>query len=269
MSNPIDLCSLSDVRDWLSILPGPVRSVAILAGGVGYTNVAIAVVPVDGNGTGCIVTGTLSGGVLVGLTIPPNGYGTGYTSAPALVITGDGTGAAAVSYLNGDRVLNRLITTSSQTFSTLCNRNNGFLAQSVTEIRNGRGSDRIALNWWPVLSVASVSVGGVAIPASISPSGFGWKVDTGTLYLVNGWFNRGIQNVVIVYSYGWPSIPEDVSQGVVELTEYKYNRRGRIDQVSATQGTGPGGQTTRYSEKAIPLSVQDVIDQYTIRMVGD
>lgn len=73
---------------------GLVDSIAITAGGTGYT-AAPAVTFTGGGGTGAAAIATVAGGVVTAITITDRGQN--YTSAPAVGFTGAGTGATATA----------------------------------------------------------------------------------------------------------------------------------------------------------------------------
>ncbi len=253
-------------------MPASVAQALATAPGAGYTHIAIAATSVDGNGSGAAFTGILSGGTLVNVLVLTQG--TGYTQAPLLTVTGDGTGATAICYLTEDYKLSRLITSCSQLFLSLANRST-FIPTLCSETRNGNGANVIVPYNWPLLSVASVTANGVAVPPSPDGVRAGWVNDRYQIMLIGGGafprfpalmpysFPRGFQNVVLVYTYGFAAIPFDVSQAVIELVAQKYRRAQHVDQDS--QALPSGGGTVSFSRKDIPPEVQTVIDQYRIK----
>lgn len=85
---------------------GGVASVAVTAGGTGYTSAPTVAFSGGGGGTGAAGTAIVSGGAVVGINI--TNPGSGYTSAPSVALTGGGggTGAAATAELgDGDFLL--------------------------------------------------------------------------------------------------------------------------------------------------------------------
>ena len=77
---------------------GVVQSVAVTNGGNNYTT-APSVTFMGGTGAGATATASLIGSVGSIMVTNP---GTGYTSTPAVNITGDGTGATAIAALSGE-----------------------------------------------------------------------------------------------------------------------------------------------------------------------
>lgn len=268
-----DLCTLSDIRAELGSQPGPVKATQVTAGGSGYSAITVNVVSSDGNGAGAAITGVLLGGALVGLTLTSPGQG--YTAAPNLIITGNGTGAAGICYISEDQRLAKLITRASAFFLNATNRV-GILPAAVTERRDGTGNDVIVPYWWPIISVQSVSIQG--IPLSVSSDGIqpGYMNDAYRIMLINGGdfsrpmfggagtFVKGYQNIILGYTYGWTVQPEDITQAVVELVAQKYRRSQHRDQTSQRS---TDGQVVSFSQKSIPDEVRDVINQYKIKAI--
>jgi len=109
-----------------------------------------------------------------------------------------------------DAVLSALISGASRSIEAYLGRE--LMAQSWTEMRNGTGQDKLALKHWPVLSVSSVTIDTSAIPATGNPptqSWGGYTFDNRFVYIAPGflgfpaYFQRGIQNVQIVYAAGY------------------------------------------------------------------
>jgi hypothetical protein len=115
-----------------------------------------------------------------------------------------------------DATLAQTITAVSRFTYNLLNRPSLF-SHAVTERRDGVGNSRILLRQFPVLSVQSLSVDNVAIPASPLPGANqanpnGWLLDPwdGTvpgklqaLDLYGYGFGRGRQNIIASYTAGY------------------------------------------------------------------
>jgi hypothetical protein len=198
-----------------------------------------------------------------------------YTVAPTIAISGNGAGATATVYFAADVALARLITSCSKLMLRLMNRD-AVLVESVTERRNGSGTERMALRCWPVVSVTSVTVSNTVLPASSDGVQAGWVTDGFSVLLVGsqypgyfyggcagGTFAKGFQNIAIVYTYGWTTVPEDIAQACIELVAQRWTRKGHIDQDSVSMG-GPVAQTTSYQKGALPKEVEQICNRYKI-----
>lgn len=100
------------------------------------------------------------------------------------------------------------------------------VAADYTDTVSGDGGSEVVLREYPVLSVASVTVDGAAIPQRTA--GDGWELDdpkSGVLVLVGYRFTRGFRNVVVAYRAGWETVPDDLAQAVLEEAALRYRDR--------------------------------------------
>ena len=163
-----------------------------------------------------------------------------------------------------DALLTSLINNVSAAIESYCSRT--FLSQTYTETRNGSGANRMYCNNAPITSVLSVAVDGYAIPASFTPTTYGWVFDTSLIYIRQGTpysgspncFSKGVQNVQLVYVAGYATIPSDLAQACIEWVAYKFAKRDRIDRRSETLAQ----QTVGYDLSDMPLSVKSALNQY-------
>lgn len=118
----------------------------------------------------------------------------------------------------------------------------------------------------PVTAVASVTVDGIAIPVSTSPTLDGYVFDTYRL-LLRGYtymFTRGYQNVTVQYSAGFSATPMDVQQAVTELAAFKYQRRRQLAVGSKTLA----GQTEMFVQKDMPPEAVTIFKNYARVFIG-
>ena len=139
-----------------------------------------------------------------------------------------------------DSLLNNLIGEAAQMIMNYLSRANLNLT-TVTETHSGRGERKLRLRNWPVISVNSLSISGVTIPASTGPTIYGYALeavyggpagraqDVGVIGgialapgvglngynaaftpgegFVSGWgggpFLRGTNNIICGYTYGY------------------------------------------------------------------
>lgn len=173
-------------------------------------------------------------------------------------------------------VLSRLISSFSQWFLTQVNR--GALLQSTyTEQRNGMGGDSITTIYWPIQAVTSVSVDGISIPASVNGSP-GYVFDSFTIWLTRGYsataglgspcatyrFNRGRGNVQVVYQAGYPSVPLDVEQAVLQQVLFTFRQAPNLGTITQT---AQGVLTANFSQRDLAPGVQQVVEFYRDRAV--
>ena len=159
---------------------------------------------------------------------------------------------------NGDDgVLARLITNVSAAIENIVNRTFAITAYNI--MRNGTGTRRMVLPDFPVVSVTSVTVDGMLV--SQSSDGVvarGWTFDDRGLFMVGGVFSMGRNNVRVVYSAGYATVPADIDQACLELVAFRYRGRDRIGHASKSVQ----GETVSYITKDMPAEVAATLAQY-------
>jgi hypothetical protein len=155
-------------------------------------------------------------------------------------------------------LLQTLVTNASAFVSNYANLN--FPATSYTETRNGHGGSELPFLQYPVTGVTSLTISGRSIPAAdpTTAYGFGYLYDDQILYLRNGVFPRGPQNVVIVYSAGMDTVPAEVAQATIEIVALKYRRRLTQDQNSKSIN----GEVVSFNNADMPNSARTALDTY-------
>lgn len=159
---------------------------------------------------------------------------------------------------------------------------------SYTDTYAGTGGRQLFLRDSPVTAVASVTVWGVAVPASADGIAAGYVFDDVSLWLVPGTtvglpparvldsrWPRGVRNIVVTYTAGYtgtttpPSdatfngAPSDLGQAVTEFVVQQYKRRAWVDQASKV--VSAAGETTTFRAWEVPPQLERVIQQYTRR----
>lgn len=114
-----------------------------------------------------------------------------------------------------------------------------WIAGEVTEVRNGDGTDFIVPKITPINSVISVSIDNYAVSNAINVLNPGVSWDTDFIFLNGYRFERGFQNVTIVYNGG---LPQDslkfkvLEQACLEIINKKWDRRKHPDQTGQHSG---------------------------------
>lgn len=168
-------------------------------------------------------------------------------------------------------VLDTLIANASGMIEQYCNRT--FALADYTETRNGRNTETLYLRQQPIVSVASLKINGIAVQASPDTRTYGYVFDDQQLYIRGASgsygqqdrFVRGVQNIVVQYSAGFATIPDDVAQACIELVADKFAKRNRIDKSSETLGTQ---QTQAYVMSDMPARVKAALASYRVPMVA-
>jgi hypothetical protein len=179
-----------------------------------------------------------------------------------------------------DVLLQNLITRGSLQMLRWMNRDH-IIATSYTENRDGNDSLFMLPRNFPLISVSSVTVNGIAIAAATDQVSAGFVFDSRKIMLRGGAssfytlapyssqyqyrFTRGFQNVQLVYSAGYASVPSDLQQAAIEGFAYVYRRRTHIGEDSSSAN---GQMTIGFSKEMLPASVLMTLEQYTRRTLA-
>jgi len=178
-----------------------------------------------------------------------------------------------------------LVTALSRYVAQVCGRNNLNSVQSLTDVLDGNGSDKQFVSEWPIKTVTSVSVFGVAIPASADGIQPGYTFDPNAIILLPNTFvgvpggrsglarfPHGRRNVTIVYQAGYDAVsvppgnaayngaPDDLGYAVTYLVSQEYKRRDWIDQQSKT--LAQSGEVVVFRSWEWPPFIESIIQEY-------
>lgn len=125
---------------------------------------------------------------------------------------------------------------------------------------NGHGGAVLFLPEYPVISVASVQVGGTTIPPRTSVLGAGWVADQEAIYLNGYRFEKGLQNVVVSFRAGYESaaFPDDLKWGALELAALRWKQRANQGAMSRNLG----GEVVTFDRSDFPDSVKALVQEY-------
>lgn len=157
-----------------------------------------------------------------------------------------------------DALLTRLISAASDQIERACNRVFGSAVYS--EARDGSGLNFMVFSNRPVIAISSVTVDGVAIPQSANAAAAGWVLASSWKVALRGGytFRQGIQNVSVIYTAGYATVPADLTQACCLLVGLAYKERDRMGISSKTVG----GENISFTNDDLPPSVQSVIHNY-------
>lgn len=130
---------------------------------------------------------------------------------------------------------------------------------SLTENYDGNGSDRLLPHSYPIIAVTAVSVDGVPIPQSASPTQPGFLFDARRVMLRGFRFCRGLQNIAFSYTAGFASMPLDLKQAAIEAFALSYRQRPHIGEKSQSMG---GQVTVSFDMSTAPQRSIDIFNQY-------
>lgn len=178
-----------------------------------------------------------------------------------------------------------LVTSVSRFIAQFCGRNNLNAVQAVTDVFDGSGSDKQFVSEWPIKTVTSVSIWGVAVPAAADAQSSGYLFDTNALVLTPvtsigsplarysvGRFPRGRRNVTIAYTAGYDSTtmppgnaayngaPDDLGYAATYLVVQEYKRRDWVDQKSKT--LAQSGEVVVFRDWDWPPLIESILQEY-------
>lgn len=182
-------------------------------------------------------------------------------------------------------LVSTLITALSRYIAQFCGRDNLNAVVSVTDLLDGSGSDKQFVTEWPIKTVTSVSLSGVALP--VSPDGIqpGYVFDPNAIILLPNTFvgvpgsryalarfPRGRRNVQVVYSAGYDATskppgnaafngaPDDLGYAATYLVAQEYKKRDWIDQASKT--LAQSGEVVTFRSWEWPPFIESILQEY-------
>jgi Phage gp6-like head-tail connector protein len=158
-----------------------------------------------------------------------------------------------------DALLTRLITAVSQYIQTWLNRR--LAMTDYLEVRDGTGGYKLQFACFPVVGVLSLTIDGQPVPGAPSTLAAGYSFSSTQLSVRGYRFNRGIQNIAVIYTAGYPTTPPEIAQACIELVSLRYRERTRIGEVSRSLG---GAETVSYSQKDLSEAIKALLRQYRL-----
>lgn len=165
-----------------------------------------------------------------------------------------------ITTTSDDVLLTSLITQISSWADGYTNRT--LYSTTYNLVVDGRGESRKVVPNWPITAINSLTIDGVAIPASsdgIKP-GYVFDVEQPKITLIGYRFTRGLSNVVINYTAGYTTFPQNLVLAAKQLIANRYRGRSWAGKVSAS---GLAGQSSNYftKDEATP-EVLRILDSY-------
>lgn len=155
-----------------------------------------------------------------------------------------------------DILLQRLITSASDFIESWLNRT--FAIATYTDTRDGTGTNRMMSSNYPIISISSLTVNNVAVPASNGQT-YGYMFDKNRIWLIGATFPMGTGNVSVTYSAGYATVPPAIEQGCIELVAQKYFLKERIGVTSKVIN----GETVAYDKRDLRDDFKSVLANYT------
>lgn len=163
-----------------------------------------------------------------------------------------------------DGILGRLITATSSDF-TRATRRPDLLAADYTEVHEGDGGRSMIAFHWPINSIATLTVGGVAKTVSSDKIAPGWYLDEDidperqwNIYLIGSRFTDQAA-IALDYNAGYTTVPGDIEQAVIDWIVYRYKGRPNV---GTAQRRMAEGEAVTPEQVDAPPNVLSVIERY-------
>lgn len=162
-----------------------------------------------------------------------------------------------ITVSTADAELQRMLDVASAMAERYTERS--FAAGARTEKRSGEGSDFLLLKDSPVLTITTLTIDTVAVPASDGTTA-GYLFDDYSVFLRNyqNGFTIGRRNITIVYTAGYATIPADVQQAVIEIASQAFREKEWV----GFQSKSLAGETVSFLRNGFPDSAKTVLDSY-------
>lgn len=139
-------------------------------------------------------------------------------------------------------------------------------ASGLTKYFDGDGSVLLDLGVRDIVAVTSVEINSVLVDSSY----YAVKKDIGIIQMLEGEYSarlrsntmifpEGVQNVKVVFTAGFASVPEDIKHACKMLCSYYVNRRGKEDVYSINDTANNTGTT--FITK-IPADIKMLLNRY-------
>jgi len=155
-----------------------------------------------------------------------------------------------------DILISSLVSSESAFIESWSNRT--FDVTPQMDIFNGGGGLEHTFKYYPVVSVASLSIDGRSIPEAATINDSGYMLYDDRLILFGYNFGWGKRSCIVQYSAGYSVIPSEIKQACIEMVAIRYKERDRIGLNSKSMA----GETTAYNVKDMPDHVKSILKQY-------
>jgi len=164
----------------------------------------------------------------------------------------------------GSYIAGTLIPAAQKFIDSYCNHRFG--SYSGTWLQDGSGKKLLVMptQYCPLISVTSITVDGVAVTADV-------KVYDNYVVYDDGVFTQDEQNVTVVASYGYTSVPTDVQYVCAELCASMLRQilRSRMmpDLIVPTLESGDISTTLLANPKVFTNELKDRLEVYKLQQV--
>ena len=175
-----------------------------------------------------------------------------------------------------ETLLGNLISAASTTIQRYCNRN--FPSASYDEDYDGEGGIELFLNAMPILTLTSVTIKEQGSTTSLDVNGILQYVNEGRLVIdpltteamSYCHFPVGRQNINVVYTAGYATVPEDVQEACVEMCTVLYGATstdGNIGLDSESLGSYSYSRSSKNDRLLFTDTIKSLLSTYILHMV--
>jgi hypothetical protein len=153
-----------------------------------------------------------------------------------------------------NELIETLIATESAHIENVCDRPLRDRGVDIVQTFDGEGGQRLPLPSYPITSISSVVVDGIAWPHASSSMSFGYVFDGRFVIATTNRWPRGVQNITVTYRAGYDleTLPYNLRQACVELVDLRLQERKR----QGVQSKTVGGEQVSYADKEMPNSIR-------------
>lgn len=140
------------------------------------------------------------------------------------------------------------------------------LTRSLTEYYDGDATGTLLLKNYPVTTLTSIHVDEAqqwAAWSAIELTDVILDSESGMIKLFNKEFafNSGLQNIRVIYTAGYGTVPEPIKEAVLFYVAHLY-RRQYSGQMFGVQSESVGDRTTTYATEDFPARAKALLNRY-------
>ena len=163
-----------------------------------------------------------------------------------------------------------LLNTASQAILNFCRRD-GFSQVDRDELHNGRNTSELFVYYRPIIAVTGISIAGDPLDNSLGDA-WGFFAREGRIIRgrsvgttrFNAWFPQGVRNIEVIYTAGYPAVPDPIVQATVLEVIY-LQQLTRLTGIYTSESIGDYQytlNTTLNSTMTLPSHVADLCANY-------
>jgi uncharacterized phiE125 gp8 family phage protein len=136
---------------------------------------------------------------------------------------------------------------------------------TYTEYMDGDGTGELILNQFPIISVTSIHDDldrDFTSTFLIAATDYVIYKERGVIKLFRneGAFQKGLQNLKVIYVAGYATVPGDLVDALIQMVEFMYNR----SRTGGMQSQSLGGKSETYDQSRIPAEVKRTLNSYRV-----